>query len=89
MQHLPETSLITLAVAAATLRGADRHGAAVAAFAGAAGRGGRRHRRVVVLRPAGAGRLDGRPDSAGLAVADAAGPRADRAAGCRARSASR
>ena len=39
-QHVPETSLITLAVAVATLRRADRHGAAVAALAGTAGRGG-------------------------------------------------
>jgi SulP family sulfate permease len=38
-QHLPETSLITLAVAG-DLRGADRHGAAVAAFPGATGRRG-------------------------------------------------
>ena len=50
--HVPETSLITLAVAAATLRRADRHGAPVAAFSGAAGRRRRRHRRVVALRPA-------------------------------------
>ena len=63
------------------VRGADRHGAAVAAFSGAAGRRGRRHRRVVVLRPAGAGRLDGRPDSAGIPVAHAAGSGADRAIG--------
>ena len=63
------------------VRGADRHGAPVAAFAGAAGRRGRRHRRVVVLRPAGAGRLDRRPDSAGLPVAHAARSGADRAAG--------
>ena len=48
------------------VRRPDRHGAAVAAFAGAAGRGGRRHRRVVVLRPAGSGRVDRRPDSAGF-----------------------
>ncbi len=52
-QHVPETSLLTLAVAAGHVRRADRHGAPVAAFAGAAGRGGRRHCRVVVLRPAG------------------------------------
>ena len=47
------------------VRGADRHGAAVAAFAGAAGRRRGRHRGVVVPRPAGARGLDGRPDSAG------------------------
>ena len=58
----------------------------MAAFPGAAGRGRRRHRRVVVLRPAGAGRLDGRPDSAGLPVAHAAGPGAGRSSWCRARS---
>ena len=55
------------------VRGPDRHGAAVAAFSGAAGRRRRRHCRVVVLRPAGARRLDGRPDSARLAGAHAAG----------------
>ncbi len=43
-QHLPETSLLTLAMAVATfvvLIGMER---LLAAFAGAAGRGGRRHR---------------------------------------------
>ena len=70
--HIPETSLLTLAVAAATLARADRHGATLAAFPGAAGRRRRRHRRGVVLRPAGPGGLDGRPDPAGLPVADAA-----------------
>ena len=88
-QHIPETSLLTLAVAAATFAGADRHGAAVAAFSGAAGRHWRRHRRVVVLRPAGPGGLDGRPDSAGPSGADAAGSCAGRPVGARARSASR
>ena len=73
VHHVPETSLITLAVAVATLRGADRHGTAVAAFSGAAGRRRRRHCRVVVLRPAGDGSLDGRPDSARAPVAHAAG----------------
>ena len=68
-------------MAVATFAGADRHGAAVAAFSGAPGRGRRRHRRVVVLRPAGAGRLDGRPDSARIPVAHAAGSRAGRAVG--------
>ena len=50
-QHVPETSLLTLAVAVATLVvlvGMDR---ALAALAGAAGGGGPRHRGVVVLRP--------------------------------------
>ena len=79
--HVPETSLLTLAVAAATFARADRHGATVAAFSGAAGRRRRRHRRGVVLRPAGTGGLDGRPDSAGIPVAHDAGPRADRAVG--------
>ncbi len=51
VQHLPDTSLLTLAVAAATLDRAARHGTAVAAFAGAAGRGGRRHRRLLAFRP--------------------------------------
>ena len=80
-QHVPETSLLTLAVAAATFAGADRHGAAMAAFSGAAGRRRRRHRRGVVLRPAGAGSLDSRPDSAGIPVAHAAGSCAGRAVG--------
>ena len=44
--HVPDTSLITLAVAVGDVRGADRHGAAVAAFAGTAGRSGGRHCRV-------------------------------------------
>ena len=81
VHHVPETSLITLAVAAATLLvliGMER---LVAAFAGAAGRRGRRHRRVVVLRPGGTGRLDGRPDSAGIPVAHPAGSGAGRATG--------
>ena len=51
----PRRRWLTLALAAGHLRRADRHGAVVAAFAGAAGRGGRRHRRVVAARPAGAG----------------------------------
>ena len=71
------------------LRGADRHGAAVAAFAGAAGGGRRRHRRVVVPRPAGRRRVDGRPDSAGLSVAHAAGSRRWSSSCCQERSASR
>ncbi len=62
------------------VRGADRNGAVVAAFAGAVGRRRRRHRCVVVLRPQRGGRLDGRPDSARLPVADAAGPGAGRTA---------
>ena len=80
-QHVPETSLLTLAVAAATFAGADRHGATVAAFSGAAGRRRRRHRRGVVLRPAGTGSLDGRPDPAGIPVTHDAGSCADRAVG--------
>ena len=68
---------------------ADRHGASVAAFSGAAGRGGRRHRRLVVLRPAGAGGHDRRPDSAGTAVTDPARSGSDLNNCCRARSASR
>ena len=55
VQHIPETSLMTLAVAAATFARADRNGAPVAAFSGAAGRSRRRHCRGVVLRPAGTG----------------------------------
>ena len=65
------------------VRDTHRHGAAVAALAGPAGRGRGRDRRIVVLRPDGTGGLDGRPDSAGLPVADAAGSRAGRAAGAR------
>ena len=83
VQHIPETSLLTLAVAAATFARADRHGAPVAAFSGAAGRRRRRHRRGVVLRPAGTGGLDGRPDSARISVAHDARSRVDRAVGAR------
>ena len=89
VQHIPGDLAADAGGGRGDVRRADRHGAPVAAFAGAAGRRRRRHRRVVVLRPAGAGRLDGRPDSAGLPVAHAAGSRADRAIWCRARSASR
>ena len=63
------------------LCGTDRHGAAVAALSGAPGGRRRQHRRVVVLRAAGPGRLDGRSDSARAAVAHAAGSFADRATG--------
>ena len=54
------------------LRGADRDGTAVAALAGPAGRGGGRHRRGLVPRAGEDGRLDRRPDPAGLPVADPA-----------------
>ena len=75
------TSLLTLAVAGATfavLIGMERlwpHSPAPL------GRRGGRHRRIVVLRPAGTRGLDGRPDSARLPVAHAAGPRAGPAIG--------
>ena len=58
------------------IRDTGRHGAAVAAFSGAAGGRRWRHRRVVVLRIDGARRLDGRPHPAGISFAYAAGPRA-------------
>ncbi len=80
-QHVPDTSLLTLAVAVATfavLIGMERlwpHSPAPLVAVGGA------HRRVVVLRPAGTGGLDGRPDSARIPVAHAAGPCADRAIG--------
>ena len=51
----------------------------MAAFSGAAGRSRRRNRRGVVLRPAGTGGLDGRPDSARIPVTHDARSRADRA----------
>ena len=88
-QHLPEASLLTLAVALATfavLIGMERH---VAAFAGAAGGGGWQHRRLVVLRASGRGGVDGRADSAGPAVAELARCVAGRARWRRARWASR
>ncbi len=66
------------------LHRADRHGAALAALAGATGRGRGRHRGVMVLRSEGARRVDRRPDSAGTARADDARSVAGRttAAGC-------
>ena len=81
VQHVPGTSLLDVGGGRGDVRGADRHGAAVAALAGASGRRGGRHCRVVVLRPEGTGGLDGRPDSARIPVAHAAGPCADRAVG--------
>ena len=78
VQHLPETSLITLAVAAATFAvviGMEQlrpHSPAPL------DRRGRRHRRVVVLWSRGARRLDGRPHTARLSRADDAGPVPDR-----------
>ena len=83
-QHLPETSLITLAVAAATFAvviGMERlrpHSPAPL------DRRGRRHRGVVVLWSRGARRLDCRPHPARLSRADDAGPVLDRPvdAGC-------
>jgi hypothetical protein len=60
---------------------ADRNGATLAAFAGAAGRCRRRYRRGVVLRAAGTGGLDGWPDPAGIPVAHDAGSCADRTIG--------
>ena len=88
-QHIPETSLLTLAVAVATfivLIGMERlwpHSPAPLVAVG----GGIAASWFFGLQ--GARRLDGRPDSARLPVAHAAGSRAGRAAGCRARSASR
>ena len=79
--HVPETSLLTLAVATATLLvliGMERlwpHSPAPS------GRRGRRHRRGVVLRAAGTGGLDGRPDPAGIAGTHAAGSCAGRTVG--------
>ena len=79
--HIPETSLITLAVGGGDVLRADRHGAAVAAFSGAAGRRRRRHCRGVVLRPGCTRGFDGRPDPAGIAVTHDAGFCAGRAVG--------
>ena len=72
VQHLPETSLVTLAVAACHADRADRHGMALAAFAGAAGRRRRRHRGGLAARPAGPRRVHRRPHSAGAARTDPA-----------------
>ncbi len=88
-QHLPETSLLTLAVAAATfavLIGMERlwpHSPAPLVAVG----GGIAASWFFGLQAR--GRLDGRPDSAGLPVAHAAGSRAGRSSWCRARSGSR
>ena len=88
--HVPDTSLITLAVALATfavLIGMERlwpHSPAPL------GRRRRQHRRVVVLRPArraGVSTVGLIPP--GLPVAHPAGPLADRHSSCRARSGSR
>ena len=84
VQHLPDTSLLTLAVAAATfaiLIGMERlwpHSPAPLVAVGGA------IAASWFFGLHGTGRLDGRPDSAGLPVADAAGSRAGRAAaaGC-------
>ena len=54
------------------LRGADCDGTAVAALTGPAGRGGGRHRRGLVPRAGENGRLDRRPNPAGVPVADPA-----------------
>ena len=89
VQHLPDTSLLTLAVALATfavLIGMERlwpHSPAPLVAVG----GGIAASWFFGLQAR--GRLDGRPDSAGLAVADAAGPVAGRSTWCRARWASR
>ena len=70
------------------VRHPDRHGAPEAAFPCAARRRGGRHRCVLVLRSAGPGRLDGRPDSAGLPALTVPESRCSTAC-CPARSASR
>ena len=80
-RHLPETSLLTLAVARRDAARTDRNGATPAAFSGAAGRHRRRHRRGLALRTAGTRGLDGRLNPAGPSLADAAGSCADRANG--------
>ena len=58
-RHVPETSILTLAVARRDFRGADRPRPLAAPFTGTAGRRRREHRRVVVLRPLRPRRLDG------------------------------
>ena len=88
-QHIPQTSLATLAVAGRDAARADRHGTAVAAFAGAVGRGRGRHRRGMAARAAGFRRVDGGADSARHAIAHAARPRACASSCCPERSGSR
>ena len=53
VQHVPEHLAADAGGGRGDVRGADRHGAAVAAFSGAAGRRGGRHCGVVVLRSEG------------------------------------
>ena len=71
-QHLPETSLVTFVRGGGDVRHPDRHGAAVAAFAGAARRRGWRHRGILAAGPERDGGFDRRRDPAGVSRADPA-----------------
>ena len=79
-QHVPETSLLTLAVAIATLVDPGGDGAPLAALARAAGGGRRGDRGVVVPGPRLARRLDRRSHSPGAALDHLARSRARHAA---------
>ena len=82
--HLPETSLITLAVAAATFCDPGRHGAVVAAFPAPLVAVGGAIAASWFFDLHAAGRVDGRVNSAGIPSPHAAGPCAGRrpGAGC-------